>query len=63
MNSVGWLGVVVGIILVLVAFLGSQIGLGGTTFGPKHIIILVVGLVVLVVGLYLALRRPDRIAP
>lgn len=57
MSSVGWIAVVIGVLLLLVAFFGSQLGLGGTTFGPKHVVVLAVGVVVLVAGLYLALRR------
>jgi len=52
----GWVAVAVGILLILIALLGSQIGIGGADFGPRHIAILVVGLVVLVAGAYFSLR-------
>ncbi len=58
-KSIGWVGLVVGIVLVLVALFGSQFGLGGG-FGTKHIIVLVVGIVLVVVGAYLAWRGPAR---
>lgn len=63
MQSLGWIAVVVGIIFVLLTFFGSQFGVGGTTLGPKHIILLVVGIVLIVGGLVVALRRSDRVAP
>jgi uncharacterized protein YacL len=55
-RSVGWLGLVVGIVLLLVAVFAAQLGLGGTTYGLKHIVVLVVGIVLAVAGLYIALR-------
>jgi hypothetical protein len=63
MSSIGWIAVVVGIICLLLAFFGSSLGIGGNNFGPKHIIILVVGIVLVVGGLVAALRRPERVAP
>ncbi len=58
MQTIGWIGAVVGIVLILVALFAAQLGLGGTTFGPKHLLVLVVGVVAVVAGVYLALRRP-----
>lgn len=55
-QSIGWLGLIAGIILVLIAIFAAQIGLGGTTYGPKHIVVLVVGIVLVVGGLVTALR-------
>jgi hypothetical protein len=52
----GWVAIVVGIILVLIALFGGQLGFGGTNLlGIRHVIAFVVGIVVLVVGAYLAL--------
>lgn len=55
---VGWIGVVIGIVLLLVAFFASQLGLGGAVFGTKHIIALVVGIVLIVLGAYFIWRTP-----
>ena len=55
-QSIGWLGLIAGIILILIAIFAAQIGLGGTTYGPKHIVVLVVGIVLVVGGLVTALR-------
>jgi hypothetical protein len=55
-RSYGWSGLVVGIILVLIALFAAPLGLGGTTYGLKHIVVLVVGIILAVVGLYVALR-------
>lgn len=55
-KSVSWIVVVVGVIVLLMAIFAGQLGLGGTTWGLKHIVTLVVGLVLIAVGLFTALR-------
>jgi len=55
-SSIGWVGVVIGIILVLVAIFAGQLGLGGAGLGPKHLVVLVVGIVLIVAGAIVAMR-------
>jgi len=55
-RNIGWVGLIVGVILVLVAVFASDLGLGGTTYGAKHIVVLAVGIVLAVGGLIAALR-------
>lgn len=55
-KSVGWLILIVGVVAILLALFAAQLGLGGTTWGPKHIIVLVVGIVLIAGGLFTALR-------
>ncbi len=55
-KGVGWLIVVVGVIVVLLAIFAGQLGLGGNTWGAKHIVALVVGIVLVAGGLFTALR-------
>ena len=57
MNSTtSWLAVALGVIVVLVALFGSAIGVGGTTFGFRHIVILIVGIVLVLGGIFVAMR-------
>ena len=56
MRNVGWAGLIVGVILVLLAVFASDLGLGGTTYGAKHIAVLAVGIVLTVGGVVAALR-------
>lgn len=55
-KGISWVAVVVGIVLILVALLAAQLGLGGASFGLKHIVVLVVGIILLIGGLFTALR-------
>ncbi len=57
---VGWLIVVVGLLLVLLAVFGGEVGLLAVRFGRGHVIALVLGLICLGLGGYLALR-PRRV--
>jgi len=54
----GWIALVIGVIVVLIALFGSSISpvFGGTTFGLKHIIVLVVGIVLVLGGIFVAMR-------
>jgi len=54
-RSVGWIGLVVGILLILLALFAAQLGLGGTTFGLRHIILVVAGIVLIAGGLFVAM--------
>ena len=54
--STGWIILAVGIIVLLVTFFASDLGLGGTEYGIKHILGLIVGVVLTLVGLYGAFR-------
>lgn len=60
-NTVGWVGVAIGVVALLVALFASQLGLGGTTWGAKHIAALVVG-IILIVGGGLTALRPSRVS-
>src|SRR5262249_820373 len=52
----GWVAIAVGIILVLIALFGGQLGFGGTNLlGIRHVIACVVRTVALAAGAYLAL--------
>ena len=55
-RQIGWLALVVGVILLLLAVFAAQLGLGGTTFGLKHLLVLIVGAVAVVGGLIVAMR-------
>jgi len=55
-KGAGWIVVVVGIVVLLLAVFAGQIGLGGSTWGLKHIVTLVVGIVLIAGGLFTALR-------
>jgi hypothetical protein len=55
-RSTGWIILAVGIVALLITFFASDLGLGGTQYGIKHIILLIVGIVLAGIGLYAALR-------
>ena len=55
-RSTGWIILAVGIIVLLITFFASDLGLGGTQYGIKHILGLIVGIVLAAVGLYAAMR-------
>jgi hypothetical protein len=55
-RSTGWILLAIGVIVLLATIFASDLGLGGTTYGLKHILGLVIGIVLAVVGLYAALR-------
>lgn len=55
-RNIGWAGLIVGVILVLLAVFASDLGLGGATYGAKHIVVLAVGVVLALGGLIMALR-------
>jgi hypothetical protein len=52
----GWIGLVAGIAFILLAIFAGQLGLGGTTFGLKHLVLIVVGVVLVAGGLVVAMR-------
>jgi len=56
-QAIGWAGLALGVVLILVSFFAADLGLGGTTFGPKHIITLVAGIVLVVAGAFVAWRQ------
>lgn len=49
--------IIVGILIIVAVFLAGPLGLASATFGTKHIIGLVVGAIVLVVGVVMAVTR------
>lgn len=52
--------IVVGILIVVAVFLAGPLGLASTSFGTKHIIGLVVGIIVFIVGLVMSvMKRPS----
>jgi len=55
-KGVGWIVLVIGIVLLLIALFAAQLGLGGTTWGLKHIVTLVVGIILIAGGLFTAVR-------
>jgi hypothetical protein len=59
MGSTGWIAVLVGVILALVAVFAEQIGIGGASFGLKHLAVLGLGIVLVVGGLGVSLL-PSR---
>jgi sulfite exporter TauE/SafE len=57
----GWVVAAVGVVVAVIGGLADQVGLGGEgadEFGPKQVVALVVGIVLVAVGLALALWRP-----
>jgi hypothetical protein len=55
-RTAGWIVLAIGVIVLIVTVFASDLGLGGTQYGAKHIIGLVIGIVLAVAGLYVALR-------
>ncbi len=56
MRAAGWVALAVGVVLVLLFFFASQLGLGGSNLtGPIHLADLVVGIVLIAGGAYYAL--------
>jgi hypothetical protein len=57
-STTGWIALAIGVLLVLIALFGSSISpiFGGTTFGLKHIIVLVIGIVLILGGIFVAMR-------
>lgn len=49
--------IILGLLIVVADFVAGPLGLASTTFGTKHIIALVVGIIVLLVGVVMALTR------
>jgi len=56
-KTIGIILAVVGVIIVLAMFLAGPLGLGGASFGIKHILGLIVGIVVFLAGAWLAFIR------
>jgi hypothetical protein len=55
-GTTGWIVLAVGVVLLLVTIFAGDLGLGGTQYGAKHIVGLVLGVVLVAVGLYGAMR-------
>lgn len=49
--------IILGIIILAAVFLAGPLGLASTSFGTKHIIGIVVGAIVLIIGLVMAATR------
>lgn len=63
LKIVGYIVLVVGVTVALVALLADSLGLGDPEiFGPVQIIMLVVGIVLAVVGVYLGFVRKEEAA-
>jgi hypothetical protein len=59
----GWVVAAVGVAVAVVGGLADQVGLGGEgpdEFGPKQVVALVVGIVLVALGLALVLWRPPE---
>ncbi len=54
----GWVLVIVGAAMALLAVLANPIGIGHSGFGWHQVLLLVVGVVVALVGVWLVLRTP-----
>lgn len=52
----GWIVLAIGVVLLLVTIFAGDLGLGGTQYGIKHIVGLILGVVLVAVGLYGAMR-------
>jgi hypothetical protein len=56
-RSTGWIVLVVGVVILLATIFAGDLGLGGTNMGGiKHILGLIIGVVLIVAGLYVAMR-------
>jgi hypothetical protein len=55
-RSAGWIVLAIGIIVLLATIFASDLGLGGTSYGIKHILGLVIGVVLIAGGLFVSLR-------
>ena len=55
----GWVLVIVGAAMALLAVLANPLGIGHSGFGWHQVLLLVVGVVVAIVGAVLAVRAPD----
>jgi hypothetical protein len=61
----GWVVVALGVVVAVAGGLADQVGLGGDgpdEFGPKQVVALVVGIVLVAAGVALALWRPPESA-
>ena len=61
-KTIGIILIVLGVILALVSVFADAIGLGGGGFGTKQILGTVIGIVVAVVGIWLAVSKPSQTA-
>ena len=59
-KTLGILLVVLGVILVVVSLAADTIGIGSGAFGPKQIIGTAIGIILALVGVWLALRKPNQ---
>jgi len=55
----GWVLVILGAAMALLAVLANPLGIGHSGFGWHQVLLLVVGVVVAVVGAVLVVRTPD----
>lgn len=55
-RSAGWILLAIGVVILLATIFASDLGLGGTEYGIKHILGLIVGVVLVVGGLFVTLR-------
>jgi sulfite exporter TauE/SafE len=65
-RTAGWAVVGLGVVVAVVGGLADQLGLGGDgpdEFGAKQVAAVVVGVVLIVAGLAVALRRPGQEKP
>ena len=59
-KTLGILLIVLGVILVVVSLAADTIGIGSGAFGPKQIIGTVIGIIAALIGVWLALRKPNQ---
>jgi hypothetical protein len=55
-RSAGWVALAIGIVVLLATIFASDLGLGGTEYGIKHILGLIIGVVLAAGGLFVTLR-------
>jgi hypothetical protein len=55
-RSAGWIALAIGIVILVVTIFASDLGLGGTEYGIKHILGLIIGIVLAAGGIFVTLR-------
>jgi hypothetical protein len=55
-RSIGWIALAIGVVILLATVFASDLGLGGTEYGIKHILGLIIGIVLVAGGLFVAMR-------
>jgi uncharacterized membrane protein (DUF441 family) len=59
-KTIGYILIALGVILAIVSLAADVIGIGGAGFGWKQILGTAIGVIVAIVGVWLALSKPDQ---